>query len=114
MPPQLVELVDLATRGESRVLEPGERWVFPSAEEPPEMQTLALDRWTPLGEDPLTWLLPAVWPSQHRCWVPNRLPRMSISVSLPDRRQSLAPWSDRVSERLSPPHPRAHDAPGEG
>jgi hypothetical protein len=97
LPPRLVELVDLATRGESRVLEPGERWLFPSAEELPEVQALALDGWTPLGEDPMTRLLPVVWPTLDRCWVPDRLPRMSISVSLPGGQQSVAAWSERVT-----------------
>lgn len=59
LPTRLVDLVLLATQGESRVLEPGERWVFPSAEELPEGQALAVDGWRPLGEDPLTVLLPA-------------------------------------------------------
>lgn len=38
---RLVELVGLVTSGESRILEPDERWVFPSAEELPEVQVLA-------------------------------------------------------------------------
>lgn len=80
LPLRLVELVDLAARGESWVLEPGERWVFPSAEELPEVQVLGVDRWRPLGEEPIFWLLPALWPSPHRCWVPDRLPRMMASV----------------------------------
>jgi hypothetical protein len=97
LPARLVELVDLATSGASRVLEPGERWVFPSAEELPEVQVLAVDGWRPLGEDPMTVLLPAVWPSQHRCWVPYRLPRMSTSVCLPDLRQRVQGWPERVT-----------------
>ena len=96
LPARLVGLVDLAASGESRFLEPGERWVFPSAEELPEVQVLAADGWRPLGQDPMTVLLPAVWPAQHRCWVPDRLPRMSTSVCLPDLRQRVQGWSERV------------------
>jgi len=94
LPARLVELVDLATSGEFRVLEPGERWVFPSAEELPEVQVLAAHGWRPLGEDPMTRLLPAVWPAQHRCWVPDRLPRMSTSVCPPDMRQRVQAWPE--------------------
>jgi len=97
LPARLVELVDLVTSGGSRVLEPGERWVFPSSEELPEVQVLAADGWRPLGEDPMTWLLPAVWPAQHRCWVPDRLPRMSTSVCPPDMRQRVQARPERVT-----------------
>jgi len=96
LPARLVELVDLAASGESRFLEPGERWAFPSAEELPEVQVLAVDGWRALGEDPMTVLLPAVWPPQHRAWVPDRLPRMSTSVCLPDLRQRVQGWPERI------------------
>ncbi len=82
LPPRLVELVGLASLGEARVLEPGERWVDPSADELPEVQALAPDGWRPLVEDGMSWLLPALWPSRHRCWVPDRLPRMMTSVRI--------------------------------
>lgn len=63
------------------MLEPGERWVFPSAEERPEVQELGVVRWRPLGEEPIFWLLPALWPSRRqRCWVPDLSPPMMASV----------------------------------
>ncbi|MEO8518074.1 MAG: hypothetical protein ABI438_02755 [Dermatophilaceae bacterium] len=96
LPPRLADLVDLAARGEQRVLEPGESWMFPAAEELPEVQVLAVDGWRPLVDSPMTWLLPAVWPSQHRCWVPDRLPRMSMSFCLPDRQQIVSAWPEGV------------------
>ena len=102
MPPRLVELAELAANGRPRVLEPGERWVFPSAEELPEVQALVLDGWSPLGEDPMMKLLPAVWPSQHRCWVPDRLPRLSMSASPPEPGQGGAVWSSMVTAEAAP------------
>ncbi len=85
------------------MLEPGELWEDPQAEELPEVQALAADGWRPLGEDPMVQMLPALWPSQHRCWVPDRLPRMMTSVCqqwgepAPSKRATLQPWSERVT-----------------
>jgi hypothetical protein len=97
LPARLVELADLVASGKSRVLEPGEKWVFPSAVELPEVQALAASGWSPLGEYPITRLLPAVWPAQHRCWVRDRLPKLSMSASQPDPGQSGAVWSPMVT-----------------
>jgi hypothetical protein len=75
--------------------------VFPSAEELPEVQALVLDGWSPLGEDPMTRLLPAVWPPQHRCWVPDRLPRLSMSASPPDPQEIGTVWSPMVTGEVA-------------
>lgn len=101
LPARLVELVLLGVRGDSRTLEPGERWVSPSAEELPEVQALTVDGWRPLGEDPMTVVLPAVWPARHRCWVPDRLPRMSTTVSLPEGRRSVQARSEGDTARAA-------------
>ena len=84
LPPRLAELADLAASGESLVLEPGERWEDASAEDLPEVQALVPDGWRPLDEDPLTELLPAVWPPRHRCWVPDRMPKLMSWVCPPE------------------------------
>jgi hypothetical protein len=75
--------------------------VFPSAEELPEVQALVLDGWSPLGEDPMTRMLPTVWPPQHRCWVPDRLPRLSMSASPPDPQEIGAVWSPMVTGEVA-------------
>jgi hypothetical protein len=85
------------------VLESGERLVLPSVKELPEIQALALDGWRPVGKDSMMWLLPGLWPSEHRCWVPDRLPRVTMSLRIQgqsmgtqSKRVTVEAWSDRV------------------
>jgi hypothetical protein len=76
LPRRLAELAELTGR---RPLEPGERWVWPAAVELPEVRALATAGWRPLEPAPLYFCLPAVWPAAHRCWVPDRLPRVGMA-----------------------------------
>jgi hypothetical protein len=77
LPPRLARLAEVQqTRVPMTGVDVAE-WGFPTAEELPEVQELAVHGWRPLHEAPLYCLLPAAWPVAHRGWVPNRLPRVS-------------------------------------
>jgi hypothetical protein len=79
LPPWLARLAEVQrTRVPIRDVDSAE-WSLPGAEELPEVQALAADGWRLLHEAPLWCLLPAAWPTGHRTWVPDRLPRVSIS-----------------------------------
>lgn len=79
VPPLPDRLADLAALTGRRPLGPDETWTWPGAAELPEVRALAPDGWRPLEPAPLHWCLPAVWPADHRCWVPDRLPRISVA-----------------------------------
>jgi hypothetical protein len=87
LPPRLAALAALTGK---RILAPDERWAWPAAEELPEVRVLTDAGWRPLERAPLYWCLPAVWPAEHRCWVPDRLPK--ISQGFDGRRTWLEPW----------------------
>src|SRR6478672_12308962 len=76
LPPRLADLAELEAGGERRLLEPGEEFQFLRAADLPEVQALAADGWHPASDAPWDYCLPAVWPAQHRSWVPDRLPRI--------------------------------------
>jgi len=94
LPPRLAELAALT---EPRELGPGERFSFPRAVELPEVQALAGDGWRPLEPAHVFGGLPAVWPVEHRCWVPDRLPRMSSSYCTGGAHR-VVPWDESVWE----------------
>ena len=80
LPPRLAELAALT--GSREVARGEEHEVRPRAAELPEIQDLVREGWRPLDEvgtwpDLLAQIL-AVWPAEHRCWVPDRLPRVRI------------------------------------
>ncbi len=96
LPPRLAELRALSRR---RDLLAGERWGFPSAEELPEVAALVRSGWFALDGAPLHACLPAVWPGEHRCWVPDRLPQ--VRHRFDGQRRWVEPWSpqDRTEAR---------------
>lgn len=96
LPPRLAALADLATEGRTLRLEPGERWVFPAASELPEVQQLAVRGWHPAPDAPYWHFLPAVWPGEHRCWLPDRLPRVSVVSNGTDG--VIVPWTEELAE----------------
>lgn len=98
LPPRLAALPDLAGRDGSLHLEPGERWAFPTAGELPEVQQLADRGWRAAPDAPYWLFLPAVWPAEHRCWLPDRLPRVSVASDGTDR--VIVPWTEEVAEDL--------------
>lgn len=71
---------------------------FPHADELPEVQALAADGWRPLHDAPLYCLLPAAWPTAHRTWVPNRLPRVSCGGTTATYYGSVAALPDEGDE----------------
>lgn len=89
LPPRLAELAALTGR---RELEPAESFDWPDAAELPEVRALSAHGWRPLDEAWPRPILPAVWPAEHRCWVPDRLPR--ISQCFDGRGQWLQPWNE--------------------
>ncbi|MGH3331041.1 MAG: hypothetical protein ACRDPJ_06990 [Nocardioidaceae bacterium] len=104
LPPRLAELAELEARGESRRLEPNEGWVFPSVAELPEVQALAAGGWHVAPGDPLSFGLPAVWPTEHRCWVSNRMPRMCLASRRGQR------WLEPRSDWEEPGEEEAEEA----
>lgn len=75
LPPRLAELAGLT---EPRSLPDNDPlWEWPSADELPEVRRLMAQGWYPLDGAPLHGLLPTVWPAEHRCWLPDRLPKIS-------------------------------------
>lgn len=113
LPPRLAELAALT---EPRELAPGERFAFPRAVELPEVQSLAAEGWRPLEPADAFICLPAVWPAEHRCWVPDRLPRVSSAFCMGGAHR-IVPWdagdrtwiaeerTARVAECGFPPEP---------
>src|SRR5690349_18629608 len=79
-----------------RRMEPGESW--PAASELLEVEALMAEGWHPLDPAPLTCALPAAWPEEHRCWVPDRLPRFGILHQ--DDERWLVPYTQEDSEDL--------------
>ncbi len=95
LPTRLAELAGLTGQREIGF---DEHWRWPSAEELPEVRALAAERWHPLEEAPLYGCLPAVWPVRHRCWVPDRLPK--VSEGYDGTRRWLEPWGEECHRDL--------------
>ncbi|GAB3668994.1 hypothetical protein GCM10027589_35940 [Actinocorallia lasiicapitis] len=88
LPERLAELAEL--RGQLPV-GPGVDWPGPG--DLPEVAALVDEGWTVLE---YASTLPAVWPPEHRCWVPDRLPRVEADYSDPDDFESpmiIRPWT---------------------
>ncbi|GAA2760046.1 hypothetical protein [Actinopolymorpha rutila] len=51
-----------------------ESWESPSARDLPEVELLRQDGWVLAPEESFLAFLPAVWPTEHRGWVRNRVP----------------------------------------
>ncbi|RIJ70563.1 hypothetical protein D1871_18420 [Nakamurella silvestris] len=45
----------------------------------PEVAALIAQGWYPLDDAPRLVLLPAVWPTELRCWVPDRVPKVAFA-----------------------------------
>ena len=113
LPPELSQLAGFVAGAEP------ERWPrdrpMPTELDLPEVQALAEQGWQPVSASPETRLLPAVWPSEHRCWVPDRLPPVMLAMTedrvwlepVPESR--LAEWEDEVTAEAAaaglPPRP---------
>ena len=98
LPARLAQLAALT--GPVAVAEDDPLWAWPAAPELPEVQALMADGWYPLDAAPLHGLLPTVWPREHRCWVPDRLPR-------------IAHRTDGITSFLAPSRRHRHAAPDE-
>jgi hypothetical protein len=73
---------------------------FARPEALPEVAALMAHGWEPLEDAPLYWNAPAVWPREHRCWVADRLPHVSIG-HLSDGSVTVEPWDDETSGELA-------------
>lgn len=89
LPPLLAELAGLRA---ARQAEEEDR--FPQASDLPEVQALSEHGFRPLAEAPNLRGLPAVWPVEHRCWVPDRLPRVLFRHCAGSRGE-VAPWGEQ-------------------
>lgn len=69
---------------------------LPTALDLPEVQELAREGWYPVSSGWFNQVLPAVWPTEHRCWVPDRLPRVMLAMT--EERSWIEPLSARVRE----------------
>ncbi len=71
LPPRLARLAALT---ESVVMP--DDWTSIEREELPEVAALMERGWRYLDDDPRYALLPAIWPLELRCWLPDRRPKM--------------------------------------
>ena len=76
LPPQLAKLAALTT---PHVVAEGEDWDSPGPQALPEVAALLAEGWGLLEGDGRYAFLPAIWPPELRCWLPNRLPQVSGS-----------------------------------
>lgn len=100
LPPRLARLAEVQATGIPLAREDPYAQDFPSAEDFPEVQALVRQGWRLLHGAPLYCLLPAAWPSEHRTWLPDRLPKVGMgattdtyfgeTVALPDEED----WHD--------------------
>lgn len=68
-----------------------EPWVWPSATELAEVVFLAQEGWVVAPDVPFLAFLPAIWPPEHRGWVPDRVPRVFLHWAGADGPRSVAP-----------------------
>jgi hypothetical protein len=102
-PPLPPRLASLAALGGPLELPSGERFVYPRAEDLPEVAELVAGGWRVAEPSPMWSFLPAAWPPSLRCWVPDRLPRFSRSTL--DRGSTvIIPWTAEVGDDI-----RRHD-----
>jgi hypothetical protein len=89
LPPRLAHLATLAGWTEW-----GGEWAFPQVWELPEVAALERAGWMALDGAPYYALLPAVWPPEHRCWVPDRRPRVMARIDpATGHAITVAPWT---------------------
>ena len=79
LPPEWADLAALVARGGKFRPRPG--WRMPTDLDLPEVRALGGQGWHHIGEMAETLLLPAVWPPAHRCWVPDRRPRVRLAMT---------------------------------
>ncbi|HEU4676492.1 MAG TPA: hypothetical protein VFS29_10910 [Motilibacteraceae bacterium] len=100
LPPLPAELARLAALTGPVPYPDDPGWQPPTFDDLPEVQALAAEGWRVLEDAPFLAPLPALWPREHRCWLPDRLPRVSIrmwhSPHLPPTRQrrEIVPWDE--------------------
>ena len=99
LPPQLAKLASLAA---PHVVAEGEDWENPGPRALPEVAALLAQGWALPEPDGPYAFLPAVWPPELRCWLPDRLPR--ISGWFDGRTSMVVP-----AEPVLPPGPRRDD-----
>lgn len=79
LPSELAALTALVAEGRPFRLPPGRK--LPGTADLPEMQALTAQGWSMVGGHPETWLLPVVWPPEHRCWLPDRYPHVRVGFA---------------------------------
>ena len=94
-------LAQLAALPEPRTVEDWADWEIPGPEALPEVAALMRSGWRLLEADPRHTLLPAVWPSHRRCWLPDRMPKVYTSF-------------DGRTSRIIPVGQACHPGPGRG
>ena len=81
LPDTFARIVAHFETGEELVVAGGDRSSVPGSADLPEVAALVAAGWHPLPtglEGGEVALLPAVWPPEHRTWVPDRLPRFGF------------------------------------
>jgi hypothetical protein len=81
-------------------LAPRKRFVHPIPEDLPEVAELVRAGWRVADQAPMWSFLPAVWPESLRCWVRDRLPRLSRSHS-ENESVVITPWTPEVGADIS-------------
>lgn len=95
LPPELAALGAFVA-GEAPCTWPAGR-DLPTELDLPEVQALANEGWYPVERGSPGQLLPAVWPREHRCWVPDRLPRVMLAMT--EERSWIEPLSAWAREQ---------------
>ncbi|MGN6332608.1 MAG: hypothetical protein ACTHOD_13280 [Motilibacteraceae bacterium] len=79
LPPLPAELARLAALTGPVPYPDDPGWRPPTAEDLPEVRALVEQGWQVLEGVPFFAALPALWPRPSRCWLPDRLPRITTS-----------------------------------
>ena len=112
LPPRLAELAGLIA---PRAVPDDFAW--PSVEELPEVAELMALGWQVVDANDIgLCLLPAVWPGEHRCWLPDRLPKVFTSfdgtstrvLPMSMRRHEPYDWEAEYAEAAGLPRPPQH------
>lgn len=73
LPPRLAKMAALSARD---LVTDAADWESPGPQALPEVAALLAQGWALLGEDPRHRMLPAIWPTELRCWLPDRMPKI--------------------------------------